>query len=44
MFLIEIRSCDRVILKNGATLKSASNCYKNQGMCNKAVDNYLDAL
>ena len=36
--------CDRVILKNGATLKSVSNCYKNQGMCNKAVDNYLDAL
>ena len=36
--------CDRVILKNGATLKFVSNCYKNQGMCNKAVDNYLDAL
>ena len=36
--------CDRVILKNGATLKFVSNCYKNQGMCNKAVGNYLDTL
>ena len=35
--------CDEAILENG-TLKSVSNCYKNQEMCNKAVDNYPHAL
>ena len=36
--------CDKTILENGETLKSIPDCYKNQEMCNKAVDNYLHAL
>ena len=32
--------CDKAILENGGTLKSVPDCYKNQEMCNKAVDNY----
>ena len=32
--------CDKVIFENGGTLKSVPDCYKNQEMCNKAVDNY----
>ena len=47
MFLIGIRlkKCvKKTILKNAGTLKSVSDCYKNQEMCNKAVDNYPYAL
>ena len=35
---------DKAILENGGTLKSVSECYKNQEMCNKTVDNYAHAL
>ena len=35
---------DKVILKNGGTLKSVPYCYNNEQMCDKAVDNYPDAL
>ena len=31
----------KTILENGGTLKSVRDCYKNQEICNKAVDNYL---
>ena len=34
--------CDKVILENGGTLKS--DCYKNQEMCNKAINDYSHAL
>ena len=34
----------KAILKNGGTLKSLSDCDKNQEMCNKVVDNYPHAL
>ena len=33
--------CNRAILENGETLKPVPNWYKTQGMCNKAVDNYM---
>ena len=36
--------CDKAILENGGTLKSVPDCYKNQEMCNKTVDNYPHAL
>ena len=36
--------CEKAILENGGTLKSVPDCYKNQEMCNKAVDNYPRAL
>ena len=36
--------CDKVILENGGKLTFVPDCYKNQKMCNKAVDNYADAL
>ena len=36
--------CDKTILKNGGTLKSVLDCYKNHEVCNKAVDNYPHAL
>ena len=36
--------CDKAILENGGTLKSLPDCYKNQEMCNKAVDNYPHSL
>ena len=32
--------CYKTILENGGTLKYIPDCYKNQEMCNKAVDNY----
>ena len=35
---------DKAIVENGATLKFVPDCYKNQEMCNKAVDNYPHAL
>ena len=34
--------CDKAILENGET--SVPDCYKNQEMCNKAVNNYPHAL
>ena len=36
--------CDKAIIENGGTLKSVPDCYKNQEMSNKAVDNYPHAL
>ena len=36
--------CDKAILENGETLKVVPDCYKNQKMCNKAVENYPRAL
>ena len=36
--------CDKAILENGWTLKSVPDCYKNQEMCNKAVEKYPHAL
>ena len=36
--------CDKAILENGRTLKSVPECYKNQEICNKAIDNYPHAL
>ena len=35
---------DKAILENGGTLKSVPDCYKNQEICNKAVDNYPHTL
>ena len=36
--------CAKAILENGGKLKSVPDCYKNQEMCNKAVDNYSHAI
>ena len=36
--------CDKAILENSGMLKSVPDCYKNQEMCNKAVDIYPYAL
>ena len=36
--------CDKAILENGGALKSVSDFYKNQEMCNKVVDNYPHTL
>ena len=35
---------EKAVLENGETLKSVPDCYKNQEMPNKAVDNYPHAL
>ena len=35
---------DEAILENDGTLKSVPGCYKNQQMCDKAVENYPYAL
>ena len=35
---------EKAVLENGGTLKSIPDCYKNQEMYNKEVDNYLHAL
>ena len=35
---------DKTILENGRILESVLDCYKNQQMCDKAVDNYPHAL
>ena len=35
---------DKSILENLETLKCILDCYKNQEMCNKVVDNYPHAL
>ena len=32
------------LLENGGTLQSVPDCYKNQQMCHKSIDNYLYAL
>ena len=32
--------CGKAVLQNVGTLKSVSDCYKNQQICDKAVDNY----
>ena len=34
----------KAILENGETLESVPECYKNQQLCDKAVDNYPHAL
>ena len=36
--------CDEAILENGGTVESVHDCYKNQQMCDKAVDNYPNPL
>ena len=36
--------CDEATLHNGGTLKPIPDCYKNQEVYNKAVDNYSYAL
>ena len=36
--------CDKAILENGGTLKFVPDCYKNREMCNKASDNFPQAL
>ena len=36
--------CNIVLLKNGGTLMLAPNCYNNQKICNKAIDNYAHLL
>ena len=35
--------CYKPTLENGGTLESVTECYKNQKMCNQAVDNYANA-
>ena len=35
---------DKIILENDGTLESVPDCYKNQEMYHKAVDNYLHVL
>ena len=32
--------CDKVILENGGMTTFIPNCYKNQKMCDKAIDYY----
>ena len=36
--------CSGTILKNRGRLESAHDCYKNQQMCDKVVNNYLHVL
>ena len=36
--------CDKVFIENGAMLVYFIDCYKDQKMCIKAVDNYYFAL
>ena len=35
---------DKDVLENGRTLKFVSDCYKNQQMCDKTLDNYSHTL
>ena len=35
---------NKAILENDETLKSISDCYKTQEICDKAVDNYAHLL
>ena len=36
--------CDKTILENSEMLESLPDCYKNQQMCDKVVDNYTHIL
>ena len=36
--------CDKAVLEHGGTLESVPDCCKNHQMCDKAVDNYSQAL
>ena len=36
--------CDKVILENGGMSTFVPDCYKNQKMCDKAVDSYPFAM
>ena len=36
--------CGKAILENCGTLKSVPDCYKNQEICHKTVDNYPHPL
>ena len=36
--------CDKAILGNAGTLKSVSDCYKDQEMSSKVVEKYPNAL
>ena len=36
--------CDTAIIENGGALESVPDCYKNQQMRDKAVDNYSYAI
>ena len=36
--------CNKAILENGGTLKSTTDCYKDQEISDKAVENYPHAL
>ena len=36
--------CNKTVIENGGTSKYFPDNYKNQKMCNQAVDNYVDAL
>ena len=36
--------CDKAILENGGMLMLIPDCYKDQYLSNKAVDNHTDAL
>ena len=36
--------CDKVILENGGMSTFVPYCYKNQKMCDKAVDSYPFAM
>ena len=35
---------DKAIIENDGALKSVPDCYKNQQMCDKAIDNYSYAI
>ena len=35
--------CDKAILESGGTLRFFPDCYNNQKMCCKAVNNYVSA-
>ena len=36
--------CNKFVRGNGVTIESVPNCYNNNQICNKAVDNYPNAL
>ena len=36
--------CEKSLLENSGTLNFIPDCYQNQEMCNKAVDNYPHSL
>ena len=36
--------CNKAVLKNAGTLKSVPDCYKNQQLSDKSVDNYPHVL